>query len=331
MDGRAEGNRRCEAIDEAITRIKKFEKVRLKGETIGQALDQHAKPGRALTVNIKGTCTENVVVTADDTTLKGAPTATVTSTDPAQNTILINGASRCTIENLTVSGSRNGIAAINAGSLTVQNVEAKDNAQSGVVSFAGSRVNVNASSLHDNGVTGFVVTDNGAGFLTNSTVGNNGASGVTVQRASSARTGQDSSGANGPNTIQNNASNGVFVYMSAQSTAAGNTISGNGLDGIGIFNASNAYVFSNTITGNTRDGIKVGRSAARLLGRNTISGNGVRSITVSQGQLFQAVGDFNLPVTVDTISGNTGDGVGIFQGGSAEMQRASITGNGSRR
>src|SRR6185436_6419164 len=72
-----------------------------KGDTIQQALDQHAKPGRALTVKIKGTCTENVVITADDTTLIGDPTATVTSTDPAQNTILVNAASRCTVENLT--------------------------------------------------------------------------------------------------------------------------------------------------------------------------------------------------------------------------------------
>lgn len=353
------------------------------GETIQAALDAHAKPGRALTVNIKGTCTENVVVTADDTTLRGDPTATVTSTDPAQNTILVNGASRCTIENLTVSGARNGIAAINAGSLAVQNVEAKDNVQSGVVSFAGSRVNVNASTLHDNGIAGFVVTDNGAGFLTNSTVENNASSGVIVQRASSARIGQDSSGANGPNTIQNNGNHGVFVYQSAQalvhgntitgnggagvliesaagtvtgntiqssgtygvsmsnnaggrigltdqSVAAGNTISGSGLDGVGLFNGSNAFVHGNTISGNARDGVSISRSAGRLVGGNTISGNGVRGVSVSGGQLLQSIGDFAIPFTADVIQGNANDGLGVFQGGSAEVNRASITGNGFR-
>ncbi len=33
------------------------------GQTIGQALDGHAKPGRALNVIINGTCNEHVVVT----------------------------------------------------------------------------------------------------------------------------------------------------------------------------------------------------------------------------------------------------------------------------
>src|SRR5262249_56928969 len=65
-----------------------------RGQTIQQALDQSARPGRALTINIRGTCMESVVVTADDTTLTGDPTATVTSTDPLQNTILVNGAVR---------------------------------------------------------------------------------------------------------------------------------------------------------------------------------------------------------------------------------------------
>src|SRR5262249_54088858 len=112
--------------------------------------------------------------------------------------------------------------------------------------------------------------------------------------------------------------------------AAANTISGNGLDGVGIFNGSNAYVFSNTIQGNTRDGVLISRASGRLLGSNTIRGNHQRGVEVNAGQLFQAVGDFNLTPTVDTIENNDNDGLGVFQGASADVQRADIVNNGNR-
>ncbi len=350
------------------------------GDTIGAALAKHAQPGRVLTLNITGTCNEHVVVTADDTTLRGTGTASVNGSDPSQNTILVNGAARCSIETLTVTGARNGIVAANSASLTVANVQAQSNAQSGIGSFAGSRVNVDGSVARNNGLSGIFVSDNAAGFVTNSTIQNNGSSGVTVQRAGSARIGQDGSGVNGPNTINNNGGNGVFVYESAQAlvhgnainnnggagvfveaasatvtgntiqsngtygviatnnagarigisdqtTAAGNTIQGNTLDGVGIFNGSNANLFGNTIQSSGRDGVSVGRASGRLVGSNLISQSSGRGVTVSGGSLFQGRGDFNLTPTLDTITANASDGVGVFQGGSAEIQEAAITGN----
>jgi parallel beta-helix repeat protein len=356
------------------------------GQTIGGALANHSAPGRALIVTINGTCNENVVVTADDTTLRGDPAggASVNGPDPNQNTILVNGAARSVIENLMVTGARNGIVATNSASLTVVNVRAQNNAQSGVGALGGSRLNVDASVASNNGINGIFVTDNAAGFVTSSTVQQNGSSGVSVQRASSARIGQNSLGVNGPNIIGDNGGNGVFVYESAQAlvhgntinnndgagvfvemasatvtsnaitsnarygvivtnnagarigitdqtTAAGNVIQSNGLDGVGIFNGSNGNLFGNTIQNNVRDGISIGRSAGRSVGSNVISANGGRGVTVTGGaSLFQAQGDFDLTPTLDTITANTGDGVGVFQGSSAELQNASITGNGGR-
>lgn len=355
------------------------------GETIGSALAQHTLPGRVLTVNIKGTCNEHVVVTADDTTLRGDPAggASVNGSDPSRNTILVDGAARCVVENLAVTGARNGIVGTNSATVTVVNVQAQSNPQSGIGSFAGSRVNVDSSVASNNGASGIFVSDNAAGFVTNSTIQNNGSSGVSVQRAGSARIGQNGFGINGPNTISNNVSNGVFVYESAQAlvhgntinnnggagvfvegasatvtsntiqsnarygiivtnnagarigitdqtTPAGNVIQGNTLDGVNITNGSNANAFGNTIQNNGRDGINISRAAGRLVGNNLISSNVGRGITVAGGTLFQAPGDFGLTPTLDTITTNSGDGVGVFQGGSAELQDASITGNGAR-
>jgi hypothetical protein len=103
------------------------------GQTIGGTLANHSAPGRTLIVTISGACNENVVVTADDTTLRGDPAggASVNGPDPNQNTILVNGAARSVIENLIVTGARSGIVATNSASLSVVNVRAQSNAQSG--------------------------------------------------------------------------------------------------------------------------------------------------------------------------------------------------------
>src|SRR5262245_15025566 len=223
------------------------------GQTIGGALAQHSAPGRVLVVNINGTCNEHVVVTADDTTLRGDPAlgASVNGSDPSQNTILVNAAARSVIENLVVTGARNGIVATNSASLTVVNVRAQSNAQSGIGALAGSRLNVDGSLASNNGVNGIFVIDNAAGFITNSTVQHNGSSGISVQRASSARIGQNSLGVNGSNLISDNGSNGVFVYESAQALILGNTINNN--DGSGIFiEMAAGTVTSNTIELNVR-------------------------------------------------------------------------------
>lgn len=355
------------------------------GETIGAALQQFARPGRALTVNITGTCTENVVVTVDDTTLQGvaAGGATVVGADSAQNTIQVESAARVVLDNLIVSGPRNGIVAANSASLTVRDVKARNNAQSGVVSATGSRVSVESSGLTNNGLVGFAVTDNAAGFVTDSTIQENGSSGVVVQRASSARVGQSVAAVNGPNMITGNGGSGVLVYESAQAlvhgntimgnggagvnveaatgtvtanrlesnnaygiivtnnagarigitdatTGAGNTILGNTLDGVNISNGSNANLFGNTIRDNGRDGLNISRAAGRLVGGNVITANADRGISISGGTLFQARGDFALPFTADTIQTNALEGLGVFQGSSAELQNAMIEDNGGR-
>src|SRR5262249_29001820 len=217
-----------------------------RGQTIQQALDQFSLPGRPLIVNIKGTCTENVVVTADDTTLAADPAATVTSPDPLQNTLLVNGAARVTIQNLLVSGGRNGIAVISGGSATVQSNTIQHNGSHGVLVYQSAQALVHGNTISNNGGAG-VFVESAAATVTSNIVQANGSYGVAAN---------------------NNA--GARIGITDQNAAAANTISDNGLDGVGIFNGSNAYVFSNTIQGNTRDGVLISRASGRLLGSNTI-------------------------------------------------------------
>src|SRR5262249_46832613 len=156
---------------------------------------------RPLIVNIKGTCTENVVVTADDTALTGDPTATVTSSDPLQNTIVVNGATRVTIQNLLVSGGRNGIAVISGGSATVQSNTIQNNVSHGVFVYQSAQALVHGNTISSNGGAG-VFVDSAAATVTSNMVQSNGSYGVAAS---------------------NNA--GARIGITDQNTAAGNTIS----------------------------------------------------------------------------------------------------------
>lgn len=196
-----------------------------KGETIGDALRHHTLPGRALVVVVKGACGEHVVVTADDTTLRGDGPggATVSGSDPAQNTILVDGAARVAIDNLLVSGARSGIVATNAASVTVVNAQAKHNAQSGIVALAGALL----QGQGDFGLT-----------PTLDTIASNGDAGITVANGGSAEIREVS--------VTGNGVRGITVSTSGALRIANSTISGNTGDGIGIFNGSSVSVTGNT-------------------------------------------------------------------------------------
>ncbi len=103
------------------------------GDTIARAL-RRAKPGRPLTVVIVGTCQEDVVITADDVTLRGG-------SGTINGEILIDGARRAVIDGLTVTGR---VLARRNATVTVQNSTIENNA------FSGIDVEQNAFAFIDN-------------------------------------------------------------------------------------------------------------------------------------------------------------------------------------
>ena len=109
-----------------------------KGESVNKALTK--QPGAAaLVVEIRGLCHENVVITRDRVTLRGADpeedgiraVAAGVQTDSA---VWVRGAQLVTIENLSLSGGYAGLTATDANLpfLRMLNCRVEDNAQFGV-------------------------------------------------------------------------------------------------------------------------------------------------------------------------------------------------------
>jgi parallel beta-helix repeat protein len=253
-----------------------------KGQSVQSALNSLTGPA---TIEVTGTCRENVVIKKDDVSLQGG---TYIAFDPARETILVQGARRVAITSVTVTGGLNGVVAYQGGSLTLENSLIEANAGKGVVAVYGSSVTVNSCTIQDNTQQGVLVNDNSALVLTNSTITDNNSAGVLVQRTSSARIGQSMAGVHGLNTITNNGGAGVSVCRSAYALIDGNTITGNSANGISIEGAS-ATVTNNTILENHKKGIdvssagnaRIGITEGNQPGPNTIENNFFEGIEIS--------------------------------------------------
>lgn len=91
-------------------------------ETIADALTKK-NPDEPLEVIVSGTCTENVLLIRDDVTLRAlAPgSGAVNAANAGAATILIDGARRVRLDNLTISGGAGGIVGRRGASFDVTN------------------------------------------------------------------------------------------------------------------------------------------------------------------------------------------------------------------
>jgi hypothetical protein len=89
-----------------------------KGDSINEALASQTKVAK-LTIEIRGMCHENVVVTRDQVTLHGADPANdgiqaVVNVEPSDSALWVRGATLVTVENLTLTGGFSGLLATDA-------------------------------------------------------------------------------------------------------------------------------------------------------------------------------------------------------------------------
>ncbi len=272
---------------------------------------QSANPGD--TVQVTGSCTENVLVRNEKQRIlvDGGGTASITAASSIVVTIRGKG---ITIQGFTISGGSNGISVERGSNATINN---------NVIQNAVNR--------------GILVQEFAFAVITNNTVQNNGSDGILVTDTSHARIGfnQTSDPAASPNTIQNNGARGISVSKSSSARIFGNVISANADDGIGVFRASHADLSSNTINSNGTafvpgdtggNGVNAAQNASVQLGEdnpanftdqpNTTTVNnanfGIRCSTGanfrghlgSVNQLNGAVSQFGGGTTANTFSGN---------------------------
>jgi len=311
------------------------------GETITDALQQLGDP---LTIQVKGTCNENVEIVRNDVTLIAHPSGgTVNSLDPDKITINVRGSPRTVIDGLTVTGGRTGIN----GSAMIRNCIIQNNAWNGISFYHGGSGTVDNCVVQNNPHHGIVI-EGGSATVINSTISSNGGLGIVVNPGGSARIGINDRTQYAGNTISNNGSNGIHV-AGGSAFIGGNIISGNGTDstalwgrhGVGIFYGSASVLGYNSITGNAYSGI-IAKSSAVIIGdggfglpigapgedpkyANVITGNNWAG-TPDLGGVYGYLGA-SLDIRYATISGNTGDGVILRLRSTARMYGDTINDN----
>jgi parallel beta-helix repeat protein len=315
------------------------------GETITDALQQLGDP---LTIQVKGTCNENVEIVRNDVTLIAHPSGgTVNGGLTADKHTINVRASRIVIDGLTLTGGRTGV---NGGAM-IRNCTIQNTVWNGVSFYHGGNGTVDNCQIKNNPHHGIVI-EGGSGTVINSTISSNAGLGIVINPGGSARIGITDRNQYAGNTISNNGSNGIHIAFSGSAFIGGNTISGNGADpdaywgryGIGVFFASADLVGYNRITGNKGTGV-FAKNSTVLIGdggfglpigapgedpnyANMITGNG--TVSPNWGGVYGYLGT-SLDIRYATISGNTGDGVILRLRSTARMYDDTInnnTGNG---
>jgi hypothetical protein len=289
-----------------------------KGETIANALQQLGSP---ITIQVKGTCTENVEIMRDDVTLKADPSAgTITGPDSTKPTIRVRAA-RTVIDGLLVTGGSSGVSNV-GGDVTIQNCMVRNTGSSAILFFHGGRGTVDNCIVQDNARHGIYI-EGASATVTNSTISSNTSTGIKVV-SGAARIGINTLTQYAGNTISDNGAGGIQVVFGGSAFIGGNIISGNGTVpelgqfGIGVMFASADIVGYNSIIDNGGRGVFAVSSTVQIgdlafplpqtgTYANVITGNGP-AISGSNGGIIGISGT-SLTIRNATIDGNTGNGI----------------------
>ena len=204
-----------------------------------------ALPGE--TINVTGTCSENVLISNEKQRILIDGNSTATISGPANSSPTLNVRGKgITLQNSTITGASDGIV-VNRGSNAV----------------------INNNTIHNTGGSGVIVDELAFASMTNNIIQNNPEAGILIDEGSTARIGfnLDIETLASANTIQSNAL-GIAVRNRSSARIVGNAISGNTGDGIFVDRDSEADISSNAIGSNSGNGIVVSENAFVQLGED---------------------------------------------------------------
>jgi hypothetical protein len=287
------------------------------GESVNAALAQGLGGSGPLTVTIRGTCTENVVVVNRDAVLVGASAGDgLEATSATSVALLTLGPRNLRLVQLTLRGGLVGLVVNPGGVVTGRDVRITGSAVADATIEAG-HLQLDTSTIEDSGKMGVQSKANGNLVLRNSIVRNNGFHGVSADGGSVAVI-------NG--SIENNGGGGVFGRRGSAINLVGARVSGNNRSGIALQNGSTVQLDTGTvIADNAGSGLSLSASTASLRGVTIENndGNGVEASGGSAIQLSNEPGVF--------IRANHGDGIWLEDasvvGATPGSPQIQITGN----
>lgn len=239
------------------------------------------------TINVAGTCNENITIHKNGHILDGGGTATISGTATTEPTVKIV-AFGITIRGFTINGGLDAVQ-LRSGSATLDSnvIGANSTARYGVLASTSSTVMMLNNTVENLPGHGIAITENSSGRI--------GFLNSTDTTAS-------------PNIIQNNGGYGISVARSSSARIVGNTITGNAGGGIGVSRVSSADVTANSISGNQVAGIVVMENSGLNLG--TTPGTDI----------------FSSANSTDPANRNVGVGITCSVGAYAQGSRGTLTG-----
>jgi hypothetical protein len=227
-----------------------------RGGTIQAAIDKQVSHTGPITVNVTGTCEEDIFVERDRVTINGVNTATVVGS------IEVNGSDQIVLQNISITGSQVGMK-INASRVILYRVTVSGIADwTAIVANENSSLYISESSISGNGQIGVFLGINSSLNISNGTeISNNGTTGLAVY-GSSILYGEPTIQGNVTGIradlhsvidinnadISNNSWAGIVAAQdSAVKLSDGNTVSGNGSWGVLCEDAESSFVNESSV------------------------------------------------------------------------------------
>lgn len=205
------------------------------GPSIQDRLDRNASGGD--TIEVSGTCVENVVINVPGLSLVAQPGAQIVAADPNSPVVTVQ-APRVRIIGFTISGGFDGIRVRNSGSAIISDNTVENNYREGVNVVGSSHAQIEGNKIRHNGFDsngnpvnrghGIFVGQSSNAVIVSNEIDGNGDIGVRVADASAARLND--------NDVTDNQNDGIDVTLNSSvrlsdpstSPAAANRINGNG-------------------------------------------------------------------------------------------------------
>lgn len=307
------------------------------GQSINAALAA-APINLPLTISITGTCTESVQINRDNVYLRGtSPGSGVTAPDPGAPALDIGGR-YVSLRNLSIAGGQ-GIQVSNEAAVDAVDVTVKDAAQNGITVGNSSHAELNSVSIDHSLGNGIFVLNGGSVSLYSVTVSNSGASAVLadgghVKMNDTTVTGSvDAAGVNLTNgssatinasIIENSASYGLSAESSTATVNSG-TIQDNGQFGVSAAHGGSIQLTQVRITSNAGGAFAGNGGSLLFLNGVEVDHNTGDGVALTGGSSADFEGGAS-------VHDNSGDGISISDVSNAQFQSntglTSITNNG---